>query len=383
MTRMMQKIRTSFTIQLTLWVAAFVTGISIVVVGLLTMFSQDVIFDESVDTTMQALENMALRIDNTLRREEMGARLANERMRVNRAAIDRMTEENGNLDKLRQSLPNAEIYVTRRDSSQLGIFIAGEESGWRKLTKDGREMFIFTQPLGDRPFVLTAVCPAEDIYGKYSRMQWFLLLRGVGGVALLLLVLYMVVGRHLRPLHRLADSAQAIADGDLDTPIADTRGEDESGRLQNSLAKMQTALKARMTEMQQKQTMLSARNEELKRAYDEVQAYEVKKGNFVRDMAAQMIREKDPDATAYLLDYASFYDKDGVRKGALTMEIADKADAAAKVFVIICNRDEKTVCDPIRHEDVKSLFEYDQMKRNGNGIISPVQRKDWIRWTSK
>ena len=290
MTRMMQKIRTSFTIQLTLWVAAFVTGISIVVVGLLTMFSQDVIFDESVDTTMQALENMALRIDNTLRREEMGARLANERMRVNRAAIDRMTEENGNLDKLRQSLPNAEIYVTRRDSSQLGIFIAGEESGWRKLTKDGREMFIFTQPLGDRPFVLTAVCPAEDIYGKYSRMQWFLLLRGVGGVALLLLVLYMVVGRHLRPLHRLADSAQAIADGDLDTPIADTRGEDESGRLQNSLAKMQTALKARMTEMQQKQTMLSARNEELKRAYDEVQAYEVKKGNFVRDMAAQMAR---------------------------------------------------------------------------------------------
>ena len=78
----------------------------------------------------------------------------------------------------------------------------------------------------------------------------------------------------------------------------------------------------------------------------------------LRDMAAQTIREKAPDATAYLLDYASFYDKDGVRKGALTMEIADKADAAAKVFVIICNRDEKTVCDPIRHEDVKSLFEY-------------------------
>lgn len=103
----------------------------------------------------------------------------------------------------------------------------------------------------------------------------------------------------------------------------------------------------------------------------------------LRDMAAQTIREKDPDATAYLLDYASFYEKDGARKGALIMEIADKADAAAKVFVIICNRDEKTVCDPIRHEDVKSLFEYDQMKRNGNGIISPVQRKDWIRWTSK
>ena len=99
----------------------------------------------------------------------------------------------------------------------------------------------------------------------------------------------------------------------------------------------------------------------------------------LRDMAAQTIREKDLDATAYLLDYASFYDKDGVRKGALTMEIADEADAAAKVFVIICNRDEKTVCDPIRRGDVKSLFEYDQMKRNGNGII-PARTK--VRWIS-
>ena len=36
--------------------------------------------------------------------------------------------------------------------------------------------------------------------------------------------------------------------------------------------------------------------------------------------------------------------------------IADKTDVTAKVFVIICNRDEKSVYDPIRHDDVKSLF---------------------------
>ena len=76
----------------------------------------------------------------------------------------------------------------------------------------------------------------------------------------------------------------------------------------------------------------------------------------LRDMAAQTMREKVPDATAYLLDYASFYEKDGARKGALVMEIADKTDVTAKVFVIICNRDEKSVYDPIRHNDVKSLF---------------------------
>lgn len=311
--RLLQKIRTSFTTQLTLWVASFVTVICVVVISLLALFSQDVIFEESVDTTLQALENTALRIDNTLRQEEMSARLANGwgnesrqtrldgraataggeangRMRVNRAAIERLIEENGCLTKLRRSLPNAELYVTRRDSTQLGIFIAGEESGYRKMVHEDREMFIFTQPLGDRPFVLTAVCPADDIYGRYSRMQWFLLLRGVGGVLILLFVLYLVVGRHLRPLHWLADSAQGIANGDLDTPIADTRREDESGRLQNSLAKMRQSLKAYMTEMQQKQAMLSSQNVELKTAYDEIQAYEEKKMNFVRDMTTQMAK---------------------------------------------------------------------------------------------
>ena len=228
------KIRTSFTTQLTLWVASFVTVIGVVIIGLLAKFSQDVIFDETVDTTLQAMETTALRIDNTLRQKEMSARLEGGQVRVNRAAIDRLIEENGCLAKLHQTLPNAELYVTRRDSTQLGIFIAGQESGYRKLVHENREMFIFTQPLGDRPFVLTAVCPAEDVYGRYSRMEWFLWLRGVAGVLILLIVLYTVVGRHLRPLHRLADSAQSIANGNLDTPIPDAHHEHEVGRLQNS-----------------------------------------------------------------------------------------------------------------------------------------------------
>ena len=288
MTSIIQKVRTSFTKQLTLWVASLVTVISVVVIGLLAMFSQDVIFDETMDMTLQAMETTALRIDNTLRQKEMSARLEGGQVRVNRATIDRLIEENGCLAKLHQTLPNAELYVTRRDSTQLGIFIAGQESGYRKLVHENREMFIFTQPLGDRPFVLTAVCPAEDVYGRYSRMEWFLWVRGVAGVLILLIVLYIIVGRHLRPLHWLADSAQSIANGNLDTPIPDTHHEHEAGRLQNSLSKMQQALNAYMTEMQQKQMTLSKQNADLKTAYAEVQAYEVKKSNFVRDMTMQM-----------------------------------------------------------------------------------------------
>ena len=149
---LLDKIRTSFTTQLTLWVASLVMVISAVVIGLLVLFSQDVIFNETVDTTLQALETTALRIDNTLRQKEMSARLEGGQVRVNRAAIERLIDENGCLNKLHQTLPNAELYVNRRDSTQLGIYIAGEKSGYKRLVQDGNEMFIFTQPLGDRPF---------------------------------------------------------------------------------------------------------------------------------------------------------------------------------------------------------------------------------------
>ena len=70
---LIQKIRTSFSTQLSLWVAGFVLVISGVVIFLLARFSEDVIRDESIDTTMLALENTALHIDNTLRQTEMTA----------------------------------------------------------------------------------------------------------------------------------------------------------------------------------------------------------------------------------------------------------------------------------------------------------------------
>ena len=323
MRSIIQKVRTSFTTQLTLWVASLVTAISVVVIGLLALFSQDVIFDETVDTTLQAMETTALRIDNTLRQNEMSARLEGGQVRVNRAAIDRLIEENGCLAKLHQTLPNAELYVTRRDSTQLGIFIASEESGYRKLVYEDREMFIFTQPLGDRPFVLTAVCPAEDVYGRYSRMQWFLWFRGMAGVVILLIVLYTVVGRHLRPLHWLADSAQSIANGNLDTPIPDAHHEHEAGRLQNSLAKMQQAQNAYMTEMQQKQVTLSKQNVELKAAYAKVQAYEVKKTNFVHDMTAQMAKPVErlcQEAETICRDAASMTREEMAQRQAVIMQ---------------------------------------------------------------
>ena len=275
-----QKIRTSFTTQLSMWVAGFVVVISGLVIFLLASFSEDVILDETIDTTMQALENTALRMDNAMRQREMTARLEHQQLRMNRSRIENLIEENGALTTLRKTLPNIQLYVTRRDSSQFDAFITGGESGYRQLMYDDKEIYLFSQPL--------AVSPAEDIYSRFSRMQWLLLTLGFGAILVLIYILYVAIGHHLHPLHRLADSAQAIADGALDTPIADTRHQDETGRLQNSLSQMQRKLTAYMAEMHQKQDTLNRQHAELQAAYDDAQTYEEKKARFLHDMTDRM-----------------------------------------------------------------------------------------------
>ena len=289
----LQKIRTSFSTQLSLWVAGFVVVTSGVVIFLLVSFSKDVIRDETIDTTLQVLENTALRIDNTLRQSEMTARLEGQRFRVNRMRIEQLIAESNSEASLQQSLPNTQLFVTRRDTSQLVTYITGGESGYRQLMYDNKDVFIFLQPLGERPYSLAAVCPAEDIYERYSRMYRVLFFWGIGGVLVLLYILYIVIARHLRPLHQLADAAQSIAEGNLDTSIPDSHHEHESGRLQSSLKKMQQSLRAYMNEMQQKRATLSEQNAALQAAYGKAQAYEEKKAKFLHDMTNCMATPVD------------------------------------------------------------------------------------------
>jgi len=283
-----EKIRLSFTWQLTLWVAGFVLVISCVVIFLLARFSQDVIHNESIDTTQQALENTALRINNMLTQAEMTARLEHRFLRVNRGRIEQLVEENSFESIIRQSLPHAELFVSRRDSSQLSSYLAGNEQGYRQMLYEGREIFIFSQPVGDRDFILAVVCPAQDIYEYNLGVQWFILLKGGIGVLILLYIIFLVVARHLRPLHLLADAAQSIAGGNLDPPIPEAHHKHETGRLQNSLKKMQTSLSTYMAEMQQKQETLSQQNTALQAAYSEAQAYEALREKVLSNMTERM-----------------------------------------------------------------------------------------------
>ena len=278
--KLVQKIRSSFTLQLTIWVGGSVLLISAVVIILLARFSQQVIKDESIEITQQVLENMAMRIDNELRQADISARLEHRTFTIDRMMIEKMIEENNQLTAIKQSLPQAQIYVAESKATH--------ENG--SSVQEDQQNYTFRIFICEGRFSIVAVCPIHDFYDKYSSVQIFIVTWGIFGVLILLLILWMVIAYHLLPLHKLADTAQSIADGHLNEAIPDTNHQDEIGQLQNSLSKMQLSLADYMNEMRQKQDTLNRQNARLEEAYSEAQEYERIKDKFLHDMTSQMTK---------------------------------------------------------------------------------------------
>lgn len=273
-----QKIRSSFTKQLTIWVAGGVVVITAVVIFLLGRFSQQVILEESSEITLQSLENMAVRISNELRQSDISAQLENRPFSIKKAEIEQLIEKDNQLKAIRQSQPNIKLRVMEAKADTVS------EAVWQ----DAQMNYVFQEPIYGNQFYIIATCPARDIYSKYVNVQWFLIKSSLIGVLVLLLILWKVIAHYLRPLHTLADSAQRIADGNINERIPDSHHKDEIGQLQNSLATMQLSLADYIDEMQQKQAALNSQNAQLQEAYDEAKNYERMKDKFLHDTINEM-----------------------------------------------------------------------------------------------
>ncbi len=289
---LLQKIQRSFVAQLTLWVAGFVLVITGVVIVLLARFSQAEIKGELVETTRQALENTALRINNTLRQSVMAAQLEHRTFTVDKALVVKLISENKYLSTLNQSLPHAQMKIIEQPEE-------GKVGNFREFTKGGATYYQFFEPIYQNQYGVIITCPAQDFYSQFVHVQVFLLVTCFLGVVIMFFVCWIIIRCHLQPLDRLAGSAERISErlrtgeqysgkGLMAEAIRGSSKKDEVGQLQNSLAKMQRSLANYMEEMQKKKDTLSHQNTELQKAYSEAKDYENLKAMFLKQMTEQI-----------------------------------------------------------------------------------------------
>ncbi len=278
---LIQKIRSSITTQLAIWVGGVIIVISGTVIFLLARFSEDVIREETIETTLQALKNSVQIINNKLKQADTTAKLEHSTFIFDKSLIEKLTERDHFLTTLNQSLPNAKLQVTDNLESVT-------ESGYQQQTREDGTYYIFYTPVYDGKYKIAITCPTNDIYSNFIGTQIIMLLTAIVGILILLFICWRIMVWHLYPLHRLADAAQSIADGHLDETIPDSRQENEIGQLQNSLSKMERSLANYMREMQQKQENLNLQHAKLQEAYSKIQEYDQLKTMFLHQMTNQI-----------------------------------------------------------------------------------------------
>jgi len=114
---------------------------------------------------------------------------------------------------------------------------AGRAGLTRSPDRFGRETLAAYRPLGYSDWGVVVKIDATEAYAPVRRLRR--LMTSIGGTILLagLAASYVLARRLARPILRLSEAAEAVADGRLDTPIAVTSG-DEVGVLESSFARM-------------------------------------------------------------------------------------------------------------------------------------------------
>jgi methyl-accepting chemotaxis protein/sigma-B regulation protein RsbU (phosphoserine phosphatase) len=191
----------------------------------------------------------------------------------------------------------AEKYDNNAELEAIHAMTSGE-SGYRHVRMEGRDCYVFYKPFvrADVPgraqidlgWSAGIIYPEEDIFGEYNRLLNTVFIIAIIGLLLLLVSCRLFIHRQLVPLRQLAVLAQRIADGSYDDPIPDIPKQDEIGRLNRHFQNMQQSLVTRVGELQRASDLLKERGEVLQTAYEQAQAGDRMKTNFLYNMSDQM-----------------------------------------------------------------------------------------------
>ncbi|MBI5572038.1 MAG: HAMP domain-containing protein [Desulfomonile tiedjei] len=129
----------------------------------------------------------------------------------------------------------------------IGRTMIRRQSGFveaRSLITGADSFFAFARIPSTR-WALAAVFPQSELFSEVARLHQITVMVAFAGVLMLLLVSLMVARSIARPLRRMADAAEKVAQGDLDLDLSDIRRRDEVGRLAESFMHMTEGLKDR------------------------------------------------------------------------------------------------------------------------------------------
>lgn len=162
---------------------------------------------------------------------------------------------------MRPNLPSE--YTANEQARVFKKMLSTEQGSFTSdLSHGQRQWYIFKQ-FPAWHWVIGYTVPLEL---KYADVRKFrnLLIGIMGSISVVvLLILSILVARFTEPITRLTIAAKAIAKGRLDQPVDNTDNRDELGALARSFASMRDAVRQKITELQEENTVRCQAEEDL------------------------------------------------------------------------------------------------------------------------
>lgn len=196
----------------------------------------------------------------------------------------------------------------------LGEAMLERETGYKEMTMDGEDCYVFYKPFKNTEWSVAIVCSKSDINAPYVRMKRGYL--AIAAVGLFLLVLFSgrIVSNRLRPLRHLTKSAQRVANEHFNGSVRESNRLDEVGQLESSFKTMQQSLAGYVGEIRQETETLEGRNRELEEAYEQAKQDERMKTAVIHHMTGQMV-----EPISHIVKTAQAIRDEGRQMGAETL----------------------------------------------------------------
>ena len=145
----------------------------------------------------------------------------------------------------------------------LGRSMQQREEGMQVLKLDGQKSFVFYKPLSTTGWSVAIVCPDSDILGGFYRISRIVMYIILASMILIFFLSAWLTHRQLTPLSTLAEAAENIASGDLDSTLPEIDRIDEIGVLNRSFRNMQSSLVSHIDQLTKATAARESLNREL------------------------------------------------------------------------------------------------------------------------
>ena len=150
---------------------------------------------------------------------------------------------------LRQTIFTETLETPKPEITELGHAMLRGDSGMRQIRIDGKDNYVFFEPVTETGWSVAIVCPERDIFGSFNRLRRIILGIVIAGLLLMFFFCFRVVSQGLDPLRRLVRQTHLISTGRFDESLPATTRTDEIGQLTRSFGEMQTSLVSYIDEL--------------------------------------------------------------------------------------------------------------------------------------